>query len=152
MDLKEEVRITDSPEATFQFGTEIGRVLLEMPERVEPTVLLLSGDLGAGKTHFAKGLAEGLGIDSNEVNSPTFTLVNEYDFAKGKLRHLDLYRLPDGGEIAEALGLYEMLEQPGVMAVEWGERLRAFKWPNAYSVGIRMLDENRREITVRKMA
>jgi len=84
-------------------------------------VLLLSGDLGAGKTAFTKGLAEGLGIDPAEVTSPTFTLVHEYRGGRLPLIHVDLYRL-DRADLDE-IGLDQDLAEVGVTAVEWSERL-----------------------------
>jgi tRNA threonylcarbamoyladenosine biosynthesis protein TsaE len=84
-------------------------------------VLLLSGDLGAGKTVLAQGIAEGLGIEPGEVQSPTFTLIREHRGSRGRLVHVDLYRL-DPEEVG-ALGLEELLAGPGVKVVEWAERL-----------------------------
>lgn len=84
-------------------------------------VLLLSGDLGAGKTAFTKGLAEGLGIDPAEVTSPTFTLVHEYRGGRLPLIHVDLYRL-DRADLDE-IGLDQDLAASGVTVVEWSERL-----------------------------
>jgi tRNA threonylcarbamoyladenosine biosynthesis protein TsaE len=82
--------------------------------------LLIEGDLGAGKTVFIRGLAAGLGIDPNEVSSPTFTLLHEYRGGRATLYHADLYRL-DPAEAAD-LGLEEA-SADGVLAVEWPERL-----------------------------
>lgn len=84
-------------------------------------VLLLAGDLGAGKTAFVRGLATGLGIESDEVTSPTFTLVHEYRGGRLPLIHVDLYRL-DRADLDE-IGLDQDLADKGVVAVEWSERL-----------------------------
>ena len=84
-------------------------------------VLLLTGDLAAGKTVLAQGVARGLGIDPAEVQSPTFTLVREHAGSRGRLVHLDLYRLAP--EETAALGLEDILQAPAVKVVEWAERL-----------------------------
>lgn len=97
----------------------IGEFLAEV--LIPDGVLLLSGDLGAGKTVLARGLARGLGVDANEVQSPTFTLIREHQGRRANLIHIDLYRLT-GPEI-DAVGIWELLAGPGVKAVEWAERL-----------------------------
>lgn len=84
-------------------------------------VILLSGDLGSGKTAFVRGLAEGLGLDPDDVTSPTFTLVHEYRGGRLPLIHVDLYRL-ERAELDE-IGLDQELAAHGVIAVEWAERL-----------------------------
>jgi len=89
---------------------------------LEPgTVVLLEGDLGAGKTAFVRGLAEGLGIDPAEVSSPTFTIVQEYRGAAVTLQHVDLYRLSPA-EVAD-LALEDLVDERSVMAIEWAEHL-----------------------------
>lgn len=97
----------------------LGRTLAE--ELMPDGVLLLSGDLGSGKTVLAQGVAAGLGIDPGEVQSPTFNLIREHRGRRGRLVHVDLYRL-DPDEVG-ALGLEELLAGPGVKVVEWAERL-----------------------------
>jgi len=111
-----------SEEETRRFGEAL------LAELWPQGVLLLEGDLGSGKTVLAQGLARGLGIDPRQVQSPTFTLVREHAGVKGRLVHVDLYRL----EPAEAagVGLEELLAGPGIKVVEWAERL-PFTWPGA---------------------
>jgi tRNA threonylcarbamoyladenosine biosynthesis protein TsaE len=109
-------------------------------------VLLLHGDLGAGKTAFVRGLAEGLGVSEDEVSSPTFTLVHEYRGGRLPLHHVDLYRLPDGSTSLEDLGLDETAED-GVLAIEWPERL-ARPVAGALHVRFSIVDEDTRELTI----
>ena len=109
------------------------------------TVLLLSGDLGAGKTAFVRGLAEGLGIDAGEVTSPTFTLVHEYRGGRLPLIHVDLYRL-DRADLDE-IGLDQDLAAVGIIAVEWAERM-VRDIPGAVRVSITDAGEDRRTIVI----
>ena len=110
---------SSSPEETEAAGEELA-VTLTVGD-----LLLLAGELGGGKTTFVRGLARGLGISSG-VQSPTFQLVRVYP-GRIQLAHVDLYRLESGAELAD-LGLDDLLEQ-GVVAVEWGDRLR-LDYPN----------------------
>jgi len=103
-------------------------------EAVQPSaVLSLEGPLGAGKTCFVKGLAEGLGIDPAAVSSPTFTLVHEYDSGRHPLIHMDLYRIEEPGELA-GLGLDDCLAGPGLVAIEWGGKFLSALPPDTWRV------------------
>jgi tRNA threonylcarbamoyladenosine biosynthesis protein TsaE len=108
-------------------------------------VLLLSGNLGAGKTAFVRGLAAGLGVDPAEVSSPTFTLVHEYRGGRLTLYHADLYRLERAA--TDELGLEEMGVADGVLAVEWPDRL-THTWPRAVRIDIAIVNEHTRRITI----
>jgi tRNA threonylcarbamoyladenosine biosynthesis protein TsaE len=107
-------------------------------------ILLLSGNLGAGKTAFVRGLAEGLGIDPEEVSSPTFTLIHEYRGGRLVLYHADLYRLDPAATVS--VGLEEMGAADGVLAIEWGDRL-GHVLP-ATRVDIDIVDETTRRIVI----
>jgi tRNA threonylcarbamoyladenosine biosynthesis protein TsaE len=114
--------------------------------RLKPgDVLLLTGGLGAGKTTFVRGLAEGLGLDPEDVSSPTFTLMHEYRGGRLTLHHADLYRLDRGG--AGDLGLEELGVTDGVLAIEWPERL-THDMPGARRVTMDIVDETTRRIVV----
>ena len=108
-------------------------------------VVLLSGDLGAGKTAFVRGLARGLGIDPSEVSSPTFTLVHEYAGSRLILYHADLYRLNDA--LVEDLGLDEMGVRDGVLAIEWPERL-SHELAGARRVSIEIVGDEDRDVRI----
>ncbi len=129
---------------------ETARVAAALAARLHAgSVLLLTGDLGAGKTAFVRGVAAGLGLDPDEVSSPTFTLVQEYrpSTSSGQLTlyHVDLYRL-EGGEV-EDLGLEELAGGGGVVAIEWAEKLSS-PIPGATRVEIVDLGDDRREIRI----
>lgn len=132
------VRATTSPDETEAVAADLAR---DLP--IGATVLLF-GDLGAGKTAFVRGLARGLGIDPDEVSSPTFTIVQSYA-GERVLHHVDLYRLDPGFDVEE-LDLGE-LTGGGVLAVEWAER---WDGPPADAIAVRIVarDDDRREITI----
>ena len=113
-----------SAEDTFAVGAAVG-------ERLSGgEILLLHGALGAGKTVFVKGVAAGLGLDVEEVTSPSFTLVNRYDGGRLTLYHIDLYRLDEGAAAAHAVDLDELLaDERAVLAVEWAERMGRYPLP-----------------------
>lgn len=113
---------SESAEETRELGLKLAREL-------EPDgVLLLAGELGAGKTVLAQGVATALGVEPREVQSPSFILVREHEGTRCRFVHVDLYRLQPG-EVAN-LGLEEILAGPGVKVVEWSERL-PFSVPGA---------------------
>ena len=115
--------ISHSPADTEGLGEQFGRAAQT------GLVIALSGDLGAGKTQFVRGLARGLKI-SSRVHSPTFTLVNEYSGGRLKLFHLDLYRLETAEQIFSA-GIEEYLSPDGVSVMEWAERIANCQLPIA---------------------
>jgi tRNA threonylcarbamoyladenosine biosynthesis protein TsaE len=117
----------------------------ELASRLEPgDLVLLHGDLGAGKTAFVRGLAAGLGIDPAVVTSPTFTLVHDYQ-GRIPLVHVDLYRL--NAIDLDEIGLDEALGREGVVAVEWAERLNHVRGP---AIEVRLIDrgDDHREIRI----
>lgn len=115
----------NNPENTFAFGEQFADDL------GAGDVVLLTGGLGAGKTLFTKGVMSGIGYDIDEVTSPSFSLVNLYKTARFDVYHIDLWRLDRGGNIADAIGLDEILEnENAVTLIEWAERLGDFKFSN----------------------
>ena len=131
--------ISHSPAETLALGEQYGRVV------ESGLVIGLSGDLGAGKTQFVKGLARGLGITAR-VHSPTFALVNSYTGGRLPLFHLDLYRLETPQQIAAA-GLEDYLSPVGVTVIEWAERWFGDCAPSLTWVQIDVLSETERRIT-----
>ncbi len=133
--------ISHSPAETEALGEQFGRAAQL------GWVITLSGDLGAGKTQFVKGVARGLGI-SARVHSPTFTLVAEYTGGRLALFHLDLYRLETPGQILSA-GIEEFLQPDGVAVIEWAERITGSRSliPHEKRVQIEILNETDRKIT-----
>lgn len=133
--------ITNTPEETERLGEQLGTLL-------QPgTVLAYTGDLGAGKTAFTRGLARGLGI-CEQVTSPTFTLVNEYETGRIPLFHFDMYRLGSSDELFD-IGWDDYLARGGVCAVEWSENVEDALDEDTIWVEIHRGErENQREITI----
>jgi len=111
-------------------------------------VVLLYGDLGAGKTTFVKGMATALGLNEREIISASFTIIAEYE-SDPPLYHIDLYRLESEDDL-EAVGLYEYLGTDGIAVVEWAERLPEELTGDAIKVHINFLPDNAREIVVER--
>ena len=127
--------VTAAPEATEAAAARLARHVRR------GDLVLLEGEMGAGKTTFVRGLAKGLRV-AGDVTSPTFQLVRVYS-GPLQLAHVDLYRLSDAAEVAD-LGLDELLNV-GAVVVEWGDRLRD---PGAVRVTIEVLDERRRRLRI----
>ena len=135
--------VTRSSEETIQFGRDLGA-------RLKPPVLiLLSGELGAGKTTLTKGIVSGTGAaQEEEVTSPTFTLVHKYDHG-ARVYHVDLYRIGDFHDL-ETLGLEDVLAEPGVVIVEWPDKLTLHTdWP-ILRIQLEHVAEDTRKITIRE--
>src|SRR5687767_14095543 len=134
------------PSVTTHSEEETAALACDLAAQLQPgDVVLLSGNLGAGKTAFVRGLASGLGIAPADVSSPTFTLVHEYKGGRLTLYHADLYRLERTA--TDDLGLEEIGVADGVLAIEWPDRL-THAMPNAIAVDIEIVDESTRRITV----
>lgn len=126
---------THSEEETIELGR---RIAAELPRRA---VVLLIGNLGAGKTTLAKGIISGLGGASiEEVSSPTFTLIHEY--GDGRVYHIDLYRLDTPSQVA-TLGLDEIFDREAVVLIEWGERFPELLPRDRMEIRLRAEGENR---------
>ncbi|TGA96215.1 tRNA (adenosine(37)-N6)-threonylcarbamoyltransferase complex ATPase subunit type 1 TsaE [Sporolactobacillus shoreae] len=126
-----------SPEETMAFSELIAEYLQS------DDVLTLSGDLGAGKTVFTKGLAKGLGI-GEMVSSPTFTIVKEYKSGRLPLFHMDVYRISD----EEDIGLEDYFDQEGVTVIEWAENIPSWLPDDYLNIEIEKLDEHSRKMTI----
>jgi tRNA threonylcarbamoyladenosine biosynthesis protein TsaE len=136
-----EIRHTSSLDQTIALAAEFAR-------RLRPgDFVALEGELGAGKTQFVRGLVQGLGGDTNAVSSPTFVLLNIYNTPVMKVFHLDAYRISSGEDL-EAIGFDELLEQGGVVVVEWWTRVKEIVPQNRWLVRLTTLSTHRREIEI----
>lgn len=113
--------------------------------------IALHGDLGAGKTQFVRGLLRGLGGNPQAVSSPTFVLLNVYDGQRMKLFHLDAYRLT-GADDLQAIGFNELLEQNGIVVVEWASRVAELLPPQRIEITITPTGETARQIQIESSA
>ena len=126
---------------TRKLGESIGSVV------TAGTILALYGDLGSGKTSFVQGLGRGLGVPEDYyITSPSYTLINEYP-GRVLLFHVDLYRITNSVDI-EDLGLYEIFEDQGVVAVEWADRMGKDLPPNHVRVQFEIFDDKTRKISI----
>jgi tRNA threonylcarbamoyladenosine biosynthesis protein TsaE len=130
---------SESELQTAALGEDLGRVLRP------GDVVLLYGDLGAGKTAFVRGMARGIGANPDEVTSPTFTIVQEYAGSSATLYHVDLYRL-EGPEIDD-LGLEDLVSGDGIVAIEWAERWKG-RPDDVTEVRIEDIGDDRRRISI----
>lgn len=129
---------THSEEETIELGRKIAA---ELPSHA---VVLLTGNLGAGKTTLAKGIISGLGAaEPDEVASPTFTLIHEY----GRVLHIDLYRLDTAAQVA-TLGLDEIFDRDAVVLIEWGEKFRELMPADRIEIALSAEGEQNRRIVI----
>ncbi len=134
--------ITHSAEETI----ELGRMLA--PLLMPPKVVLLRGDLGAGKTTLVKGIAEAFrAASSDDVTSPTFTLIHEYRGPEANLYHIDLYRIDTPRQL-ETLGLDDLMDQKSVLLMEWGEKFPRFVRERDVEIRLERLGENDRRVRI----
>jgi tRNA threonylcarbamoyladenosine biosynthesis protein TsaE len=130
--------ITNSAEETIAFGQSLAA------ELSPPLVVLLRGDLGAGKTTLVKGIAEGFGAArAEDVTSPTFTLIHEYRGARATLYHIDLYRIDTQREL-ETLGLEDLMAPDCILLIEWGEKFPGLR--HDQEIMLERAGENQRRI------
>jgi tRNA threonylcarbamoyladenosine biosynthesis protein TsaE len=133
---------THSAEETVAFGRTLADCL------APPKLVLLRGDLGAGKTTLVKGIAEAFhAAEQEEVTSPTFTLVHEYRGPQASLYHIDLYRVDTPRQL-ETLGLDDLISENSVLLVEWGEKFARFTSARDVEIILERIGENDRRIQV----
>ena len=138
--MKSRIYHTETEEETIALGEKLAA---ELPAKM---VVLLIGQLGAGKTTLAKGIVKGLGAaQPDDVSSPTFTLIHEYS---ASVFHIDLYRLDTPAQVA-TLGLDEIFDRPAVVLIEWGERFLELMPERRIEIMLRATEESSREIEVR---
>lgn len=144
MDVIGKVRefLTTSPEETIALGRELAAML------APPKLVLLRGDLGAGKTTLVKGIAQAFNAASeDDVTSPTFTLIHEYRGPKAILYHIDLYRVDTQREL-DTLGLDDLMGENNILLIEWGEKFPRFERERDVEIALEAAGESRRRILV----
>src|SRR5947209_6821789 len=133
---------TNSPEETIALGRELASQL------EPPKIVILRGDLGAGKTTLVKGIAEGFNAASeDDVTSPTFTLIHEYQGPSAAVYHIDLYRVDTQREL-ETLGLDDLMGDNSVLLIEWGDKFERFKRERDVEIALERVGENERRVRV----
>jgi len=133
---------THSAEETIALGRNLAQVLSP------PKLVLLRGDLGAGKTTLVKGIAEAFqAASSDDVTSPTFTLIHEYRGPQANVFHIDLYRIDTQREL-ETLGLDDLMANDSILLIEWGDKFPRFERERDVEIALERLGENERRITV----
>lgn len=132
--------ISHSEEETLALAEKIIQLL------TPNDLIVLTGELGAGKTLFVRGLAKGLGIDEMIVNSPSYTIVNEYP-GERPMYHFDLYRLMDNSELVE-IGWDDYISKKGLVVVEWGERAGEYLPNRYYKIEFSIINEKERKILI----
>ena len=134
--------ITHSPEETIALGRALAAML------APPKLVVLRGDLGAGKTTLVKGIAEAFQAASEEdVTSPTFTLIHEYRGPEVTLYHIDLYRVDTARQL-ETLGLDDLIAENSVLLIEWGEKFARFARERDVEIALERVGENARRVRV----
>ncbi|HKS74322.1 MAG TPA: tRNA (adenosine(37)-N6)-threonylcarbamoyltransferase complex ATPase subunit type 1 TsaE [Terriglobales bacterium] len=134
---------THSAEETIALGRSLAESLRP------PKVVVLRGDLGAGKTTLVKGIAEGFqAASSEEVTSPTFTLIHEYRGPQAAVYHIDLYRIDTPREL-ETLGLDDLVSENSVLLLEWGDKFPRFQRERDIEIVLERMSENERRVHVR---
>ena len=133
---------TSSPEETIALGRELASLL------TPPKLVLLRGDLGAGKTTLVKGIAQAFEAASeDDVTSPTFTLIHEYRGPRATLYHIDLYRVDTQREL-ETLGLDDLMGENSILLIEWGAKFPRFQRERDVEIAIERTGENQRRMVV----
>ena len=135
--------MTGSADETIAWGRALAA------ELSPPLIVLLCGDLGAGKTTLVKGMMEGFGAArAQDVTSPTFTLVHEYRAARATLYHIDLYRVDSEREL-ETLGLDDLLAPNSILLIEWGEKFPRLRRNRSVEIALERVGETRRRIRLK---
>jgi tRNA threonylcarbamoyladenosine biosynthesis protein TsaE len=134
--------ITQSPEETIALGRTLAGML------TPPKLVVLRGDLGAGKTTLVKGIAEAFqSASADDVTSPTFTLIHEYRGPEATLYHIDLYRVDTPRQL-ETLGIDDLITDNSILLIEWGEKFARFERERDVEIAMERVSENERQVRI----
>jgi tRNA threonylcarbamoyladenosine biosynthesis protein TsaE len=140
--------VTKNFKETQKFGEKLAKDVLSLPQEKTAVVIVLSGNLGAGKTTFLQGFAKGIGV-KEKILSPTFVIMKRFKIKKGNFYHIDCYRIDSPRDILELDFTKIILEPKNIVAIEWPEKIKKLLPKKSVMIKFKFIDKNTREIELK---